>query len=357
MHLDKFWKASRVVREIDCRFLADLANSGNWTKLAPDLAIAMVQATLSAPANFVQCGVSHVFSPGDLNTCQKTKLADVKLGQAAIMQFRALGERIGVTQEAAWSRIEGAFASRVVMYTFSKKSPHRKVYQSVSEAAVDSFADLTIEFPNHMNGVGCPWHVVPIADARAKVEDNPNRRMQSVASGGTLTVEAMATMGYKVGIYVRKVDPSKQSKSEFMIKGMVDASALVVPAARPNDTPLTLPFDKLIEYQTVKRNELVSTRYKYSISVVASATAAFDGVFTPMAVVAGARMLNRILAFAHGVDRYHGRRRYHRFQETDGRAEGEVRVGGDVEHGPVGDHAGRELQSQCTRFHRGLAEG
>jgi hypothetical protein len=255
-HLDRFWKASRVVREIDARFLADLSTSGTWLKLAPDFAIGMVQATLSAPVNFVLAGVATLFNSGDLAKCQTKLLSDIKMGQSAIMEFKGIGQKLNVECEPCWSRIEGLFACRVVMHTFNKTSPRRKTFKSIREIGVATYSELMTEFPQHASIVPCPWHVVPIAAApTGQVDTNiVNRSMKSVVSGGKLTAEVLASMGYAVGCTVIKINAN--IKAEFVIKGMGMGAAIVAPSSHP-DTTMTLSYEKLIEYTIASNVKLV----------------------------------------------------------------------------------------------------
>ena len=115
-------KASKVVREIDSKFLADLATSGTWIEASPDFAIAMAKASIACAVNFVEHGVADVFKASDLSSCQVKRAKEVKAAQAAIMTFKSIGEKLGCKGDAAWVRVEGAFSSRVALYTFGKKS-------------------------------------------------------------------------------------------------------------------------------------------------------------------------------------------------------------------------------------------
>jgi len=104
------------------------------------------------------------------------------------MQFKSLGEKLGVVNDATWVRAEGGFSGRVALLTFSKRSVGRKTYESIEEIGVDSFEELKQAYGSKLDRIACPWHVVPIAGASTKNAKNdpkvPSREMRSIASGG-----------------------------------------------------------------------------------------------------------------------------------------------------------------------------
>ena len=247
--IEAFLKASKVVREIDSRFLADLATSGTWIEASPDFAIALVKASISCAVNFLEHGVADVFKPTDLYSCQAKRATEVKTAQAAIMKFKSIGDKLGIKDDAAWVRVEGGFSSRVALYTFNKKSVGRKVYDSIQQIGVDSFSELKNEYKSRMDGIACPWHVVPIAEA-PKTKGEPKtvcRQMRSVASGGQLDVSNIVAMGFSVGDVVEKSDKKNNTTQKYQIKRLDERVAIVVSLTEP-DTEMTLEYSKLIEY-------------------------------------------------------------------------------------------------------------
>ena len=248
--IESFSKASRVVRELDPRFLADLAASGTWVEVAPDFAIAMVKATISAAVNFVDHGVADVFKASDFSASRSKLLKDIKTGQAAIMKFKSLGEKLGVVNDATWVRAEGGFSGRVALLTFSKRSVGRKTYESIEEIGVDSFEELKQAYGSKLDRIACPWHVVPIAGAstkNAKTDPKvPSREMRSIASGGTLDASNLQALGYTPGTFVQKVDVENNTTQKYHIKRLEERAAVVVSVN--SDAELLLDYDKLIEY-------------------------------------------------------------------------------------------------------------
>jgi hypothetical protein len=93
--IEALLKASKVVREIDSKFLADLATSGTWIEASPDFAITMVKASIACAVNFVEHGVADVFKASDLSSCQAKRAKEAEAAQAAIMTFKSIGEKLG----------------------------------------------------------------------------------------------------------------------------------------------------------------------------------------------------------------------------------------------------------------------
>lgn len=258
--LDAFWKTLKNVRTIEAKFLKELAISGNWIALSPDVAIGCVMATLSAPANYCQNNVATVFSAMDYKHADGRKSDSIRKAQQMMVALKRIGEKVGIIGESAWPRIHGNFASRLSMFIFGKAAPMRKTYKTLIEIGIDSYAELISQFgAERFVKAPCPWMMpIPIAAVAAapSVAASIGRGLREVNHGGKLTESALSQMGYVVGATVRKVDAGMNTISEFVLKEFVftDEDVGHVLVNMPNDlagTPLTLGMDKLIGYKVI----------------------------------------------------------------------------------------------------------
>ena len=249
--LDAYWKTLRVQRLLGAKFLLELAKSGHWLATAPELAVAMVKATLSSPNNYVTDGVANVFNVHDYNKACGKSAAIVAASQAMIMRFKQVGLDLGVTGEAGWHRIAGNFESRIAMFTFEKKSSSRKAYATSAEIGVDSYAELVTEFGEaRCASASCPWMVIPIAAASA-VASTAERSMRDVSVGGAQTAKDLRQLGFKEGVKIEKLDREKHEHSSFIISEVRDSYVLVIPHGQVDGKTMTLGFDKVVKYAIV----------------------------------------------------------------------------------------------------------
>ena len=248
--LDAYWKTLRVQRLLGAKFLLELAKSGNWLAKAPELAIAMVKATLSAPSNFVTDGVANVFLSGDYNKAQGKSGESVAASQAMIMRFKQVGQEIGVTGEAGWHRIAGNFESRIAMYTFDKKSASRKLYATAAEIGVDSYAELVKEFGEaRCASASCPCMVIPIAAASVGAPEQ--RSMREMSAGGAKSAADIRGLGFLEGAIIVKLDKEKHEIAKFRISEVRVSDVLVIPLAQVDGKAMSLAFDKILTYRIV----------------------------------------------------------------------------------------------------------
>ena len=244
--LDGFWKTLRQQRDVDTKFLADLATSGTWLAKHPEIAIAMVKATLAAPPNFIVNNIAVVFTSTDLVQAKGKKSESVAVAHAMILKFRSIGVVANIATEAAWHRISGNYEARMVMHLFDKRAPSRKAYKTLSEICLDAYGELETHYGEpRLSATPCPWAAVPIAAA----ETTTSRGMRSLAVGGALTRPTVEGMGYTKGMHITKVDKSKNQRSDFLIHSLSDIEALVVPIDSKGGAPMIMQFAKLLEYE------------------------------------------------------------------------------------------------------------
>ena len=245
--LDMFWKTIRQQRDIDARLLADLASSGTWLCKAPEVAIALVKATLVAPPNFLVNNLAVVFNTTDLEQAKGKNSEAVSVAHGMIMAFRKVGAAAGVGAEAPWHRILGQFEARMVIHIFEKRSPSRKAYKTLTEICLEAYKELEDEFgTGRLAAAPCPWAVVPIAKCSAA--GPVSRGMKSIAIGGVITRSAVEDMGYKKGMLITKVEKTKNQRSDFVIHSLTESGAMVVPLDQQESNPMVMQFAKIIEY-------------------------------------------------------------------------------------------------------------
>ena len=176
--------------------------------------------------------MADVFKASDMSSCQAKRAKEVKAAQAAIMTFKSSGGKLGCKGDAAWVRVEGGFIPRVTLYTFGKKSTGRKVYDSILEIGVNSFNDLKKEYGNRMDGIACPWHVVPIVGAETSknthVDNAANRQMRSIASGGKLDANNVTAIGFTAGSVVEKKNKDQHTTQKYKIKRLEEHVVIAV---------------------------------------------------------------------------------------------------------------------------------
>ena len=213
--LDGFGKSLPRRADISTTSLGRLAASE--LAQAPEYIVSCVMALLASPPDYCEKGVSTLLSPGDiLSITDKKKSSAIecaKLIRTALTFCTTMG-----LEQSLVDRMVGELRVQLVMFTHSKKSKYRKVFESKSQICEAFMHDLCEAVPALKKSTSLPWTPKPFAEA-ASTEAVPKAKVGPLRTfvDGKIDLTTLKQQGFVVGACVTKKDV------DFKIKSVAEA--------------------------------------------------------------------------------------------------------------------------------------